>query len=107
MLLQKLKDPAFFLDREYREFQNIAEQSTAREIDAASAERESKKLKQVEYMSDKIGQVFEGTISGVTEWGVYVEEKETKSEGMINIRNLGDDFYQFDKKNLLNSWSKI
>jgi ribonuclease R len=87
-----------FGDREIHEFQSIAEQSTAREIDAASAERESKKLKQVEYMSDKIGQVFEGTISGVTEWGLYVEEKETKSEGMIKIRDIGNDFYEFDKK---------
>lgn len=87
-----------FGDKEIVEFQNIAEQSTAREIDASSAERESKKLKQVEYMSDKIGQVFEGNISGVTEWGIYIEEKETKSEGMIKIRDLGNDYYEFDKK---------
>jgi ribonuclease R len=87
-----------FADGEINTFQKIAEQSTAREIDAASAERESKKLKQVEYMSDKIGQVFEGTISGVTEWGLYIEEKETKSEGMIKIRDIGNDFYEFDKK---------
>lgn len=87
-----------FGDKEIVEFQHIAETSTAREIDAASAERESKKLKQVEYMSDKVGQSFEGTISGVTEYGLYVEEKETKSEGMINIRNIGTDFYVFDKK---------
>lgn len=87
-----------FGDKEIIEFQHIAESSTAREIDAAGAERESKKLKQVEYMSDKIGQVFDGTISGVSEYGIYVEEKETKSEGMINIRNIGNDFYEFDKK---------
>jgi ribonuclease R len=87
-----------FGDRDIVEFQKIAEQSTAREIDAAEAERASKKLKQVEYMSDKIGQVFDGTISGVTEWGIYVEELETKSEGMIKLRDLGSDFYQFDKK---------
>jgi ribonuclease R len=87
-----------FGDKEIVEFQHIAESSTAREIDAAGAERESKKLKQVEYMSDKVGQVFEGTISGVTEYGIYVEENETKSEGMINIRNIGTDFYEFDKK---------
>jgi ribonuclease R len=87
-----------FGDREINQFQSIAEQSTSREIDAAGAERESKKLKQVEYMSDKVGQTFQGTISGVTEWGVYVEEKETKSEGMIKIRDLGNDYYAFDKK---------
>jgi ribonuclease R len=87
-----------FGDRDIVEFQKIAEQSTAREIDAAEAERASKKLKQVEYMSDKIGQVFDGTISGVTEWGLYVEELETKSEGMIKLRDIGNDFYTFDKK---------
>ncbi|MDQ5893517.1 MAG: ribonuclease [Patescibacteria group bacterium] len=87
-----------FGDTEIVNFQSIAEKSTAREIDAAGAERESKKLKQVEYMADKIGQTFDGTISGVTEYGIYVEEKETKSEGMINIRNIGTDFYEFDKK---------
>lgn len=87
-----------FGDRDIVRFQQIAEQSTAREIDAAEAERASKKLKQVEYMSDKIGQVFEGTISGVTEWGLYIEELETKSEGMIKLRDLGNDFFTFDKK---------
>ncbi len=87
-----------FGDREIVEFQHIAEQSTAREIDAAEAERASKKLKQVEYMSDKIGQTFKGTISGVTEWGLYIEELETKSEGMIKLRDLGNDFYEFNKK---------
>ena len=49
-------------------------------------------------MSEKIGQIFEGTISGVTEWGIYVEENETKSEGMVKIRDLGDDYFEFDKK---------
>ena len=87
-----------FGDRDIVTFQQIAEKSTAREIDAAEAERASKKLKQVEYMSDKVGQIFNGTISGVTEWGIYVEELETKSEGMIKLRDLGNDFYSFDKK---------
>lgn len=97
-ILQRHIKHESFGDKEIMEFQHIAESSTAREIDAAGAERESKKLKQVEYMSDKVGQVFDGTISGVTEYGLYVEENETKSEGMINIRNIGNDFYEFDKK---------
>ena len=87
-----------FGDRDIVTFGKIAEHSTNREIDAAKAERASIKLKQVEYMSERIGQTFEGVISGVTEWGIYVEEKETKSEGMINIRNLGDDYWNFEKK---------
>jgi ribonuclease R len=78
--------------------QNLSDSSTKREIDAAEAERASKKLKQVEYMSERIGKVFKGTISGVTKWGVYVEESETRSEGMIPIRNLGEDYYNFNER---------
>lgn len=87
-----------FADKDVVTFQHIAETSTAREIDAAIAERESKKLKQVEYMSSRVGQTFEGVISGVTKWGMYVEDKETKSEGMIGMRALGDDYYVFNEK---------
>ena len=66
---------------------------------AANAERASIKYKQVEYMSERLGQVFDGVNSGVTEWGIYVELNENKCEGMIPIRNLGDDYYIFDEKN--------
>jgi ribonuclease R len=66
---------------------------------AANAERDSIKYKQVEYMSDKIGKVFDGVVSGVTEWGIYVELNESKCEGMIHIRDLNDDFYIFDEDN--------
>lgn len=66
---------------------------------AASAERASIKYKQVEYMSDKLGQVFDAVISGITEWGLYAEINENKCEGMIPIRELDDDFYEFDEKN--------
>lgn len=66
---------------------------------AANAERDSIKYKQVEFMADKIGKVFDGVISGVTEWGIYVEINENKCEGMIPIRELDDDFYELDEKN--------
>lgn len=66
---------------------------------AASAERASIKYKQVEYMADKKGQVFSGVISGVTEWGIYVEIVSNKCEGMIPIRDLDDDYYTYDEKN--------
>jgi ribonuclease R len=66
---------------------------------AANAERASLKYKQVEFMSDKIGQIFDGVISGVTEWGLYVELNENKCEGLVPMRDLDDDFYEFDEKN--------
>ncbi|MSU45105.1 MAG: ribonuclease R [Candidatus Zambryskibacteria bacterium] len=84
---------------EYSKFERICLASSELEKKASDAERASIKYKQVEYMMDHIGETFPGTITGVTEWGIYVEEKETKCEGMIKIRDLGDDFYQLDEKN--------
>jgi ribonuclease R len=66
---------------------------------AASAERASIKYKQVEFMSERLGLVYDGVISGVTEWGLYVEINENKCEGMIPLRELDDDYYEFDEKN--------
>ena len=66
---------------------------------AANAERASVKYKQVEFLSDKIGEVFEGVISGVNEWGIYVEIIENKCEGMIAMRDLGNDYFSLDEKN--------
>ncbi len=97
-VLAKHLDNEPFGDKEITILQHIAESSTRREISATEAERASKKLKQVEYMSSRIGQIFTGTISGVTQYGIYVEENETKSEGMIAIRNIGSDYYVFDQK---------
>lgn len=84
---------------EWIRYEKIAILATEQEIKAAEAERDSKKYKQIEFMQDKIGQIFDGTITGVTEWGVYVEEKETRAEGMVKIRDLGDDFFILDQKN--------
>lgn len=88
-----------FADNEMASLDKIAARSTEREIDAADAERSSRKLKQVEYMSERIGKTFTGSISGVTKWGIYIEEDESKSEGLVHIRNLGTDFFDFDEKN--------
>ncbi|HBX52353.1 MAG: ribonuclease R [Bacteroidetes bacterium RIFOXYA12_FULL_35_11] len=73
--------------------------SSEMEQKAADAERASIKYKQVEFMSDKIGQEFEGVISGVTEWGLYVELTESHCEGMIPLREMKDDYYFFDEDN--------
>lgn len=66
---------------------------------AANAERSSIKYKQVEYMADHLGEVYEGVISGVTEWGLYVELDENKCEGLVPIRDLADDYYDLDERN--------
>ena len=66
---------------------------------AAAAERASIKYKEVEFMGERLGGVYDGRISGVTEWGLYVELDETHCEGLISIRDLDDDFYEFDEKN--------
>lgn len=66
---------------------------------AASAERASIKYKQVEYMQSHLGETYSGIISGVTEWGLYVELKENLCEGLIPMRDLADDYYDFDEKN--------
>lgn len=68
---------------------------------AANAERSSIKFKQVEYLSERLGHVYEGIISGVTEWGLYVELIENKCEGLIPIRDLDDDYYDFDERNYM------
>jgi ribonuclease R len=81
------------------EFEEYCEHSSDMEQLAASAERASIKYKQVEYMSERLGQVFDGVISGVTDWGIYVELNENKCEGMIPVRCLDDDYYEFDEKN--------
>ena len=76
----------------------FAAELSQREINATDAERSSVSLKQVEYMLDKVGQVFEGVISGITTWGVYVEESHTKASGMVKFKDMKDDFYVFNKE---------
>ncbi len=82
-----------------KKYEALCEHSSAMEQLAASAERASVKYKQVEFMTEHLGQIYDGVISGVTEWGLYVELNENKCEGMIPIRDLDDDYYEFDEKN--------
>lgn len=81
------------------EYEDYCDHCSAMEQLAANAERASIKYKQVEFMSGRIGQVFDGVISGVTEWGLYVELNENKCEGLVPMRDLDDDYYEFDEKN--------
>ena len=82
-----------------KKYEALCEHSSAMEQLAAQAERASIKYKQVEFMQEHLGQVYDGVISGVTEWGLYVELNENKCEGMIPIRDLDDDYYEYDEKN--------
>lgn len=75
------------------------EHASSMEQLAANAERASIKYKQVEYLGERLGNVYDGVISGVTEWGIYVELDENKCEGLVPIRDLADDYYEFDEKN--------
>lgn len=81
------------------ELEKHCKHSSAMEKKAADAERASIKYKQVEFMMEKLGEEFNGVISGITNWGIYVELEENKCEGMISLKDLEDDFYNFDEQN--------
>ena len=82
------------------EYEKISRIASEQEKRASDAERASIKYKQVEYMEKRQGETFQGIISGITEWGLYVEEIETKCEGLVRVRDMADDFYIFNEKKL-------
>lgn len=82
------------------EYEKMALTASEQEKRASDAERSSIKYKQVEYMGKRLGKIFDGVISGMTEWGMYVEEIETKCEGLVRVRDMEDDFYVFNEKKL-------
>jgi ribonuclease R len=96
-LLQHYLDQGNSLNK--TEYEEKCVHSSEREKRAADAERASIKYKQVEFMASAEKRMYEGLISGVTEWGIYVEIVETKCEGMIRMSDMTDDFYEFDEKN--------
>ena len=98
-LLTKYADkvPQQTIDR--TDYESLCKHSSDMEQLAAQAERASIKYKQIEFMADKIGKVYDGVISGISTWGIYVEINENKCEGMVYIRDLEDDVYVYDEKN--------
>ncbi|MCZ4245823.1 ribonuclease R [Pedobacter punctiformis] len=96
-LLQNYLENGKSADAEFYEVASV--HSSAMEKRAAEAERASIKYKQAEYLENNIGTAYKGIISGVTEWGMYVEIEENKCEGMIRLRDISDDFYVLDEKN--------
>jgi len=82
----------------FKRLEEIAEHSSLMERNATSAERLSIKLKQIEYLQDKIGKTFKGVISGITHFGIFIELSSTLAEGLLHMRDLDDDYYEFDEK---------
>lgn len=97
-LLQRFIDKGQIEQDEIIKYQRLCDDSSEREMEAAEAERASIKYKQVEYMSTRVGQEFDAIVSGVSEWGIYVEEANTKAEGMVKLRDMKDDFYELNEK---------
>jgi ribonuclease R len=85
--------------KDQKNYEMRCKHSSEMERKAMEAEWASVKYKQVEFLADKIGQIFEGVISGVAEWGLYVELLDCKCEGMISLKDLYGDFYEYDEKN--------
>lgn len=95
-LLALYLDNAKSQDREF--YESECKYASGREALASEAERTSVKYKVVEFMQDKVGQEFVGHISGLTEWGIYVEIEPTHIEGMVALRSIKSDFFEFDEK---------
>ena len=96
-LLQRYLDAGRSANKE--KYEEYCKHSSEMEQLAANAERASIKYKQVEFIADRLGQVYSGTISGVTQWGFYVELDDSKCEGLVSVTELIDDQYEFDEKN--------
>jgi ribonuclease R len=98
-LLTKYADKVPQQTIDHTDYESLCKHSSDMEQLAAQAERASIKYKQIEFMADKIGKVYDGVISGISTWGIYVEINENKCEGMVYIRDLEDDVYVYDEKN--------
>lgn len=93
-LLRRHLDGSNIGAQEMAKFEKLSVQSSERELEAVRAERDSIKFKQVEFMAPYVGKTFDGIITGVTNWGIYVEEKESKSEGMIKLASIKSDYFE-------------
>jgi len=93
-LLRRHLDGSNISGKELAKYEKLSIQSSEREMTAVRAERDSIKYKQVEYMLDKVGQEFDGVITGVSDWGIYVQDKASQSEGMVSLRSLTGDYFE-------------
>ncbi len=99
-LLESYLKKQFIPKELWHTYEEISAHSSQREKEAADAERASIKYKQTEYMSERIGQVFDGVVTGVSPNGLFVEEKTSRCEGMVRLRDIGTDFYEYNEKEL-------
>jgi ribonuclease R len=97
-LVKHFADREPMSNKELSEFDSLALHSSEREVAATEAERDSIKMKQVEYLETRIGDEFDAVISGVSDRGLYVELNETRAEGMVRIRDIGNDYFTYDEK---------
>ncbi len=93
-IVKRLLAGAPFGTEEYAWHERMCAHATEREVAAMEAERDSIKLKQVEFLSHRIGDEFSGTVTGINDWGIFVEERETMAEGLVRTASLRDDFYE-------------
>lgn len=84
--------------KETARYEQISIQSSEREMEAVSAERDSIKFKLVEYMLNKVGEEFDGVITGVADWGIYVQESESMAEGMVKLSSIKSDYFEHEAK---------
>lgn len=92
-MLRRHLDHSTISGKEMAKYEKLSVQSSEREMEAVRAERDSIKYKQVEYMLPKVGEVFDGIVTGVSDWGIYVAEKESMAEGMIKLASIKGDYY--------------
>jgi ribonuclease R len=97
MLRRHLDGSAIGL-KESATYEQVSIKCSQREMEAVSAERDSIKFKQVEYMMNKVGEEFDGVITGVTDWGIYVQEKGSLSEGMVKLSSIKGDYFEHEAK---------
>jgi ribonuclease R len=83
-------------EREMQKYEQMCIKSSQREMEAVSAERDSIKYKQVEFLMNRIGEIFEGVITGVTDWGIYVQEKNTLADGMVRLSSIKSDYFEHE-----------
>ena len=95
-LLRQHLDGVNVGSQEQAKYEQMCIKSSQREMEAVSAERDSIKYKQVEFLMNRIGEIFEGVITGVTDWGIYVQEKNTLADGMVRLSSIRSDYFEHE-----------